>query len=255
MRSLVSAAALAAAAVAVPASANTVIIDPISAAFSNATGGAGVVIFAPGASTSINWGTGGTSGYDFAAATTPLNVPVVVNGVSSPFALGDFTHRNQPIGSGSGITGVRLTITYGVALDDGMNPVVPIGNFNAVFDVDHWETPNAADPCADGGANGVGVNVNGCADRVKISLNTGLTQFFKVDGISYTLNISGFEIGGNPTDVFWTTERADNKASLIGTIVARSVIPEPATWAMMILGFGMVGMGLRRRNSLARVEA
>ena len=27
------------------------------------------------------------------------------------------------------------------------------------------------------------------------------------------------------------------------------VVPEPATWAMMIVGFGLSGLGLRRRRS------
>jgi hypothetical protein len=32
-------------------------------------------------------------------------------------------------------------------------------------------------------------------------------------------------------------------------------IPEPATWALMIAGFGMVGFALRRRKSLGRIAA
>ncbi|MFN7399454.1 MAG: PEPxxWA-CTERM sorting domain-containing protein, partial [Sandaracinobacter sp.] len=31
--------------------------------------------------------------------------------------------------------------------------------------------------------------------------------------------------------------------------------PEPATWAMMIVGFGLVGFATRRRERLARVSA
>lgn len=34
----------------------------------------------------------------------------------------------------------------------------------------------------------------------------------------------------------------------IDTIIANNYVPEPATWAMMIAGFGLVGVGLRRRN-------
>jgi hypothetical protein len=33
----------------------------------------------------------------------------------------------------------------------------------------------------------------------------------------------------------------------IGTEVP--AVPEPSTWALMLLGFGAVGWGLRRRNS------
>jgi archaellum biogenesis protein FlaJ (TadC family) len=32
-------------------------------------------------------------------------------------------------------------------------------------------------------------------------------------------------------------------------------VPEPATWAMMIVGFGLVGFATRRREKMARVSA
>lgn len=34
------------------------------------------------------------------------------------------------------------------------------------------------------------------------------------------------------------------------TIVVPGAVPEPATWAMMIVGFGMVGGVLRRRRNV-----
>jgi hypothetical protein len=32
-------------------------------------------------------------------------------------------------------------------------------------------------------------------------------------------------------------------------------VPEPATWAMLIAGFGMVGFSVRRRRAMASVSA
>jgi hypothetical protein len=36
---------------------------------------------------------------------------------------------------------------------------------------------------------------------------------------------------------------------------AASAVPEPATWAMMIAGFGLVGVASRRRRTLAHASA
>jgi hypothetical protein len=40
--------------------------------------------------------------------------------------------------------------------------------------------------------------------------------------------------------------------NLTFTPTATAVVPEPATWAMMFLGFGLVGAGMRRRRSMVR---
>jgi hypothetical protein len=41
----------------------------------------------------------------------------------------------------------------------------------------------------------------------------------------------------------------------ITSITVGPAVPEPATWAVMIVGFGAVGYVLRRRESLARAPA
>ena len=38
-------------------------------------------------------------------------------------------------------------------------------------------------------------------------------------------------------------------------IATAAAVPEPATWAMLITGFGLVGMSMRRRNRIATVSA
>ena len=58
-----------------------------------------------------------------------------------------------------------------------------------VFDFVHNETDNGANPCANGGANNAGVNINGCADSVTFLYNS-LSDSFTVDGIEYTLDLS-----------------------------------------------------------------
>ena len=253
MNKLFCAALAATCVLAMPAQATTLTINPITAAWGNVVG-AGATLSTTGngtASAGIRWGNpataAGQSGYQFTAAAVPLNTNVVVNGVGSLFTLGGFTHINQPIFAPS-ITGAQLTISYGVAVG-----ATNLGSYNAVFDFTHEETPNGDSPCLFGGANGQGVNINGCADRVTISLNSGASQFFNLDGVNYSLDISGFLAGGSPATEFLTIEQRENFALLRGRISAESVIgtggvPEPQSWAMMLLGFGAVGIAARRRN-------
>jgi hypothetical protein len=48
---------------------------------------------------------------------------------------------------------------------------------------------------------------------------------------------------------FAETNSADNIGPLVDNFRVESLgVPEPATWAMMILGFGVVGGALRRRR-------
>jgi hypothetical protein len=46
---------------------------------------------------------------------------------------------------------------------------------------------------------------------------------------------------------YWDTFTPDNSGSVAADVLA-ALVPEPATWAMMILGFGTAGALLRRRR-------
>lgn len=47
---------------------------------------------------------------------------------------------------------------------------------------------------------------------------------------------------------YWDSNNGDNFGSITFDVTAAAAVPEPATWAMLILGFGMVGAGLRART-------
>lgn len=191
----------------------------------------------------VNWGGavdgGPQSGYRFASEPLPISEAFSPVGIAN-FTIGHFTHINNPVFAPS-IASTVLTLSYGVWLNN-----VSIGTFNSVFDFTHTETVNNLDPCPFGGANGQGLNNNGCSDRVQLALNQGLSQRFDVGGTSYQLEIGGFSDGGGGVlNEFITREAADNVAALVGNI---SVVPEPASWAMLIAGFGLVGATMRRRR-------
>lgn len=206
-------------------------------------------------SASVRWGTDtgyGRSGYDFESLAIP-QLLVAPPGGSATSSIATFRHLNNPINAGTSISSIKLKFTTDVLVDSN-----PFGTVTFVYSFSHDETSNGDDPCAYGGANNVGVNINGCADRVTVNFNSQ-SDFFTIDGYEYAMDVVGFLVGGNPALNFLTVERETNTAELRGRLVLYSeadAVPEPATWAMFIAGFGLVGAAARRRQTtLVRVSA
>lgn len=66
-----------------------------------------------------------------------------------------------------------------------------------------------------------------------------------VDGLNtLTFNLANFaQANGNPTGL-----RVEFTSSSVDDLVG-SAVPEPATWAMLLVGFGVIGTSIRRRKS------
>jgi len=244
---------------AAPAVASTTIeFSNIRAEWFDVVGGTNITTSGQDSSSAeIRWGvgfqSGPKSGYRFDAIGIPELVVDPITQVSAVTNIGKFSHPNFPINSGTSITGVKLNFTTDVLVNGNL-----FEDINFVYAFDHFETPNGDNPCADSGAFGVGVNINGCADRVAVNFNQQ-SGFFTIDDVEYTLGVRGFLVGNDPANLFWTKEGVANEAFLRGQVVLRSTagaVPEPATWAMLIAGFGLVGTAARRRKLIpARVAA
>ena len=96
----------------------------------------------------------------------------------------------------------------------------------------------------------------------------GLLNFSSSQGVNATVGDDGFGIflGANDysgllTNVFYIgyddqiTGQDDNHDDLILRVTVSPAIPEPATWAMMLLGFGAVGVAMRRRRAPVLAQA
>lgn len=103
---------------------------------------------------------------------------------------------------------------------------------------------------------GVGANSNGITLFLAGNLLNPPGEITGVGGggtnwVSHTVN---FTANAGDQIMFAATGLSDSYGGYLDNITISSV-PEPATWAMMITGFGLAGTAIRRRRSMKVIAA
>jgi PEP-CTERM motif len=174
------------------------------------------------------------------ALASPSLAVTVVSGVSAPTSLGSFAAGTYSIAA-TGVVGLAGPPGNG-AFDVGPNgvPVVPVTSPGYAYcnpagcDFDIFSAAY--------GPGGAGRNL-GALLGTRFASPTGPADFFLIgNGTTITLASAG-NLYAVVNDTFYSNNVGSFEVSV-------SAVPEPATWAMMIGGFGIAGLAMRRRRRM-----
>jgi hypothetical protein len=162
-------------------------------------------------------------------ANNPFTVNLNGNGATTTFDLFDI-YTNEPTLDSSDLQNKDITVNF------------------------HFTAPGNQS----GAVNGDTFGVNGHIDSGQVTWDGPLTLNFGGTSLKITLSNETFNAvtdtngrdGCNNCLNEGSGHDADVKATLVQTVTPGGV-PEPASWALMIGGFGMAGATLRRRRTMA----
>jgi hypothetical protein len=169
------------------------------------------------------------------------------------FNVGVFTHMNRVIYQDQYMERAQLNMQVRASFDGVERTFVTSYMFSL------WETPNFANPCANGEKNNLNshgkptgggsfLNQSGCADRVQLLKNDSLTDQFTHNGLTYSFELFGFDSGAE----FWTIEDLDNDTWLkarfnVTGLPPLTPVPLPAGVWLLMGGLGGLALFKRRR--------
>ncbi|MDB5582891.1 MAG: sorting protein [Bradyrhizobium sp.] len=78
----------------------------------------------------------------------------------------------------------------------------------------------------------------------------GLTQTSYTPGTTFSTQYLYFTATGTSGQISFVTQGGPSNAATALDSFALSAVPEPASWALMLLGFGLLGVSLRRRGNV-----
>lgn len=113
------------------------------------------------------------------------------------------------------------------------------------YTVDYNALKNAGDVVSGGDVSALNTLLASASGEVLLGIHWGNVPD-PVNGPNFG-NVSGIYLWNNVTGPITLTNTAGFSDAVL--YLAQPAVPEPATWAMMLLGFGAIGFAMRRRNS------
>lgn len=171
-------------------------------------------------------------------ANTIYNAPISRSGYLIGNVVGDEQHFHEI--DSTAFPGFVVSNGTGVLYNDrDSNIFMTADPFGGIF------TLNGFDASAVAGGDGTG------ATNLLVSGYLGAAL---VNSANFTISDTGFAsfggLGGSFDRLVFDATNGGGGFQLDNVVLnAGAAVPEPATWALMITGFGMVGAGLRRRTT------
>ena len=190
---------------------------------------------------------------------------VVVDGRSGPYdplVVGNFdygVHDHLAPASIAVLAGTTITVTYLSGLTSAFSGSPPsvdaLGYVGSIFGTGLGESQTGSSgtffpsfPIS--GAAGPPIYLNALLGAFVDGSGRVLSEFAPGNGpyiILAPVGTVALEFGVND-DIF-----SDNSGSLNVDVSGAGAVPEPAAWAMMLVGFGLLGASLRRPSSCRRM--
>ena len=156
------------------------------------------------------------------------------------------------INLGAIAAGASFTLSYDLSSFASGSSILSDAGFNpggAFYVPDQFHDVPIPPPARGGPSTNVVVGDAGFVghhiiDVLPTEIGPGVSQSFASTGDPFDIGFDGLPI--------YTGKGAGPSAAYIQMV---RVVPEPATWALMLAGFGLTGMSLRRRKGLHTVSA
>lgn len=167
---------------------------------------------------------------------------------ATALALSSAANAGITIGSSSGLAGTPIVQNGPPITVSSTVASTPSGTFDAWFEFTN-DAAGLYNIVVSSSTTGEIINY------IKLQTSGGGTTLDEILGSSGTLNFDNVSLGSGTYRLAFGGSGAANAAATGNFTFYVQAVPEPATWALMLLGFAGVGVAMRfrRRPALAQV--